>query len=167
MVLSGNHREQNAVEKFISQFNDRISAVISCFDRMLFKGYLPLGWGDARERLLALQGLRIKDFKLFVMKHSERIKEHAEAVAARKNRPFHYVSGRLRKDDLARKIAEDDGITQGLVCVMRVLEPCQSFKMVPGERRPRLVNATRKCLYFYFYFIDREFGLLWERSENS
>jgi len=154
------------VEKFVRQFSDRISGVISCFDRILFKGYLPLGWGDAMEGLLARQGLRIKDFKPFVLKHSARIKEHAESIAARANRPFHYVNGRLRKDDFARQIAEDDGITQGLVCVLRVLEPCQSFQMIPGEGRPRLVNATRKCLCFYFYFIDREFGLMHVRIQS-
>jgi hypothetical protein len=163
---------ENAVEKFVSQFSDRISGVISCFDRILFKGYLPLGWGGAMERLLMRQGLLIKDFKQFVMKHSERIMAHAESVAARANRPFHYVNGRLRKDDFARRIAEGDGITQGLVCVLRVLEPCQSFNMVPGEGRPRLVNATRKCLCFYFpdsilkTGIDREFGLMHVRIQS-
>ena len=71
------------MKKFIQQFNEKISGVISCFDRMLFKGYLPLGWPGAMEGVLARQGLRIMEFKPFVMKHSERIKTHAEAVAAR------------------------------------------------------------------------------------
>ncbi len=154
------------MKKFIRQYNDRISGVISCFDRILFKGYLPIGWADAMERLLMRQGLLIKDFKQFVMKHSECIKDHAEAIALKHQRPFHYINGRLRKEDFARQIAEQDGITQGLVCVLRVLEPCQSFKMVPGEGRPRLVNAGRKCLCFYYYFIDREFGLMHVRIQS-
>ena len=62
------------MKKFIQQFNEKISGVISCFDRMLFKGYLPLGWPGAMEGLLARQGLRIMEFKPFVMKHSECIK---------------------------------------------------------------------------------------------
>jgi len=69
------------VEKFIHQYNDRIFGVIFCFDRILFKGYLPIGWADAMERLL------IKDFKQFVMKHSECIKDHAEAIALKHQRP--------------------------------------------------------------------------------
>jgi len=95
-MFSHCQREENAVEKFIRQFNDRISGVISCFDRILFKGYLPIGWADAMERLLMRQGLLIKDFKQFVMKHQ---------------RPFHYINGRLRKEDFARQIAEQDGMT--------------------------------------------------------
>ena len=39
MVLSRNRRPENAVEDFVAQFNDRISGIISCFDRVLFKGY--------------------------------------------------------------------------------------------------------------------------------
>eukprot|EP00913_Durusdinium_trenchii_P010890 g10219.t1 len=162
---SADHTE-NAVKKFINQFNEKISGVISCFDRMLFKGYLPLGWSGAMERLLAQQGLLIKDFKQFVMKHSHCIKTHAEALAARHERPFLYLNGRIRKEELVRNLAEQDGITEGLVCVLRTVEPCQSFQMVPGEGRPRLVNATRKCLCFYYYFIDREFGLMHVRIQS-
>lgn len=154
------------MKKFTSQFNEKISGVISCFDRMLFKGYLPLGWPGAMEGFLARQGLLLKDFKQFVMKHSEHIKTHAEALAARYERPFLYLNGRVRKDGYARKLAEQDGITQGLVCVLRVLEPCQSFKMIPGTGRPQLVNAPRKCLCFYFYYIDREFGLMHVRIQS-
>ena len=99
------------MEKFIREYNDRISGVISCFDRILFKGYLPIGWADAMERLLMRQGLLIKDFKQFVMKHSECIKDHAEAIALKHQRPFHYINGRLHKEDFARQIAEQDGMT--------------------------------------------------------
>jgi hypothetical protein len=166
MVLSHRHLQESAVKKFIDQFTSRINGVISCFDRILFKGYLPLGWPGAMEGLLARQGLKIKDFKSFVMRHSEQIKEHAESLAQRAGRPFLYLNGRVRKEDYARDIAERDGLTEGLVCVFRVLEPCQSFKMIPGEHRPQLVNAPRKCLCYYFYFLDRELGLIHVRIQS-
>jgi hypothetical protein len=166
MVLSRCHRQENAVQKFLDQFTTRISGVISCFDRVLFKGHLPLNWPEAMERLLGRQSLRIKDFKRFVMQASQRIREHAETVAAHSGRPFIYLQGRERKEDLVQRIVARDGIQQGLVCVLRALEPCQSFKVVPGERRPRLVGARRKCLAFYFYFLDREFGLMHVRIQS-
>lgn len=167
MELSRHHvRENAAVDSFVDQFNDRITGVISCFDRILFKGYLPLGWSDAMEGLLARNGLLIKEFGKFVEKQSERVKVHAEGVAKKQGRPFEYINGRMRKDDYATEIAERDGIDRGLVCVLRVVEPCQSFKVVPGEKRPKLVNAARKCLCYYFYFIDREFGLMHVRIQS-
>lgn len=38
--------------------------------------------------------------------------------------------------------------------------------MVPGEGRPRLVSAWRKCLTFYFYFLDRKMGLMRVRIQS-
>lgn len=154
------------MKTFVDKYSDRITGVISCFDRMVFKGYLPIGWADAMESLLGRQGLLIKDFGKFVEQQSERLKDHAEQLAAKQGRPFEYINGKLRKDDYAKEIAKRDGITQGLICVLRVLEPCQSFSMVPGEKRPKLVNATRKCLCYYFYFIDRDFGLMHVRIQS-
>ena len=104
---------------------ENITGVLSCFDRVLFKGYLPLGFPDAMERLISSQGFLLKDFKRFVMKHSETIKGHVEAIANKTERPFLYLEGNtIRKEDEARRIAQRDGITQGLVCVFRGLEAC-------------------------------------------
>lgn len=166
MVLSHRHLQESAVKKFIDQYSSRITGVLSCFDRILFKGYLPLGWPAAMEGLLARRGLKIKDFKSFVMTQSDRIKQHAERCAQQAGRPFLYLNGRVRKEDFARDIARRDGITQGLVCVFRALEPCQTFKMVPGEGRPQLISARRKCLCYYFYFLDRELGLMHVRIQS-
>jgi hypothetical protein len=118
MGLSRHHVLENAaVNSFVEKYRDRITGVISCFDRMLFKGYLPLGWADAMEGLLSRQGLLIKDFGKFVEQQSERLKDHAEKLAETHGRPFEYINGKLRKDDYAKEIAKRDGITQGLVCV--------------------------------------------------
>lgn len=154
------------MKRFIRQYSERISGVISCFDRLLFKGYLPLGWGDAMEGFLARQGLRIKDFGTFVKQQSQRIAEHAEQLAKQSKRQYVYLNGSERKEALAKEIAQREGLTQGLVCVMRIVEPCQSFKMIPAEKRPRLVGARRKCLTFYFYFLDPKLGLLHVRLQS-
>jgi hypothetical protein len=143
-----------------------VTGSISCFDRILFKGYLPLGWPEAMERLLFYRGLKIKDFKSFVMRQSQQMGEHAEAVAQAAGRPYLYWSGRFRKEDLVRRIAAEDGVGEGLVCVGRILEPCFSFAVMPGEGRPRLVRKRRQCLSFYYYFLDRRFGLMHVRVES-
>jgi len=45
------------VQQFITKHADKINGTISCFDRVLFKGHLPLRWPAAVEGLLARQGL--------------------------------------------------------------------------------------------------------------
>jgi hypothetical protein len=154
------------MERFTRQYSKLITGVISCFDRILFKGYLPIGWGDSMEGFLMRQGLRIKDFARFVQKQSRRLAEHAQRFAERSGRPYLYLNGPHRKEALVQKLIETEGLQQGLVCVMRAVEPCQSFKLMPGKGRPRLVAATRKCLCFYFYFLDPKLGLVHVRLQS-
>ena len=56
MVLSSRHRKENAVKRFAHQYNELITGMISCFDRIVFKGCLPIGRGDAVEGFLGQQG---------------------------------------------------------------------------------------------------------------
>ena len=57
-------------------------------------------------------------------------------MAEKAGRPYVYLQGVADKEDTAKWIAERDGMTQGLVCVLSAVEPCQSFKLVPGKGRP-------------------------------
>ena len=34
--------KENAMKQFLAQFNDSILCALGCFDRLLFKGYLPI-----------------------------------------------------------------------------------------------------------------------------
>jgi hypothetical protein len=81
-------------------------------------------------------------------------------MAAAAKRPHQYLSGPTRKEELARQIAERDGITEGLVCVFSVLEPCRTFALVWKETPPFVRPAQRKCLQLYCYFLDRQLGLI-------
>jgi len=148
------------MDQFTAKHAAHITATLSCFDRVLFKGHLPLRWPEAMERLLARNGLLIKDFKPFVLKQSARTKDHALQLAQRAGRPYEHLMRCTRKEDHARAIAQRDGITQGLVCVLAAVESCQTFKLRYGKGRPRLVNAPGKCLCLYFYYVEPDFGLI-------
>jgi len=76
------------VERFIDKHQAQITGTISCFDRILFKGHLPLGRPEAMEQFIARQGTLIKDFGAFVTRQSEKVKRHAQATARRAGRPF-------------------------------------------------------------------------------
>ena len=148
------------MKRFVEKHQAKITGTLSCFDRLLFKGHLPLGWAEAMEGFIARQGLRIKDFKRLVMQASEQVKAHARGMAEKAGRPYIHLNGPVRKEDRARAIARRDGISDGLVCILAAVEACQSFKLAYGPRRPRIVPARRKCLCLYFYFVDPRFGFL-------
>jgi len=70
--------------------------------------------------------------------------------------------------ELAREIAARDGITEGLICVLSVLEACTSFT-VRGNRETHQLEVVRrrsKCLHLYFYLIDPEFGFMHIRLQS-
>jgi hypothetical protein len=41
-----------------------------------------------------------------------------------------------------------------------VVEPCRTFSFVWKENKPFIKATKRKCLFLYYYFIDRELGLI-------
>lgn len=158
--------EENAVQKFVEKYSDQMTGALSCFDRVLFKGYLPLGWPEAMEALLGRQGRLIKDFKAFVTEQSARFMTWADDLAEKHGRPHLFLRKRMKKEKFVEQMIRRDGLTDGLVCVLRAVETCQSFRVVRGEKRPRLQAETRKCLCYYFYFLDREFGLMHVRIQS-
>lgn len=115
-----------------------------------------------------LNGLEVNgsSLKPFLLENAERVKGHAIAMAKKHERPFQYLASNIRKEDTARKLAERDGIEEGLVCIFSLLEPCRTFSFCFQKERPYVQSARRKCLHLYFYFMDRDFGLIHVRIQT-
>ncbi|MGH7164422.1 MAG: hypothetical protein ACREIS_02725, partial [Nitrospiraceae bacterium] len=154
------------MDRFIMQHRDRIVGSLSCFDRVIFKGHLSISYPTGLEKFLGWMGLKLKDFKELALNAAGWLKCHAQLTAERAGRPYQYLNRPVRKEDLARQIAERDGVRQGLICVFGTLEPVQAFRVVYGEDRPRLRSDWRKCLVHYFYLRDRQFGVMHVRRST-
>lgn len=154
------------MEQFVAKHTEKIVGTIACFDRVNFKGYLPLSWPGALVPFMLRRGFLVKDFARFVDGPSKRVVAHGKEMARKAGRHYEHLRRRGDKDKLARRIAEREGVTEGLVCVLSALEGCRSFAIVGGEGRPRLVGAGRKCLCLYFYFIHPELGWLHVRIQS-
>lgn len=148
------------MDKFIMQHRERIVGTLSCFDRVIFKGHLPISYPAGLERFLDWLGLKLKEFKDFALDLADQLKAHAEATAARAGRPYRYLSGPVRKEELAREIAQRDRVRRGLICVFGTVEPVLAFRIIYGAGRPRLRADWRKCLVHYFYLLDPQFGFM-------
>lgn len=163
------------MKHFLERHGASIAGTVSTFDRVIFKGHLngffPHG---AFGRYLWRRKVLLKDAGKFFERETKRIRSHIEAVAAEAGRPFVYLAGASThrsgssKEALAQRIAERDGVTEGLVSVFSVLEPCTSFAVVPNRMTHRLEVARRKrkCLHFYLYLIDPEFGWMHVRIQS-
>jgi hypothetical protein len=69
---------------------------------------------------------------------------------------------------MARAIADQDGIQEGLVCIFAVLETCRSFCVVGNHEThcKEVVERNRKCLHLYWYLIDPVFGWMHVRIQT-
>jgi hypothetical protein len=142
---------------------------------MIFKGHLTMLYPQgAFARLLSRQGVLLKDFKSYVQEISQQIKQHAEQLASKAGRPYRYLQGAQTarngqsKESLAKQIATEEEVEEGLICVFSTLEPCSTFT-VRGNRETHKLEVVRrrtKCLHFYFYYLDAELGFIHIRLQS-
>jgi len=163
------------VEQFTSIHQDAIVGTLSMFDRIIFKGYLSRFFiGDTFRIFLAMQGVLLKDFGAYVAKTTEELKVAVKGIAEEAGRPYIYLESAITKkkgqskEEFARSIAARDGVTEGLICVLATVEVCRSFGVSKNPKTCQLEikGERRKCLHFYFYYFDAEFGLMHIRLQS-
>ena len=158
------------MERFLTRHRSRIIGVLSGLDRVVFRGTLPsIIHTEGMARYLSSQHVLLKDFQPFAKKISQQIIKHAQALAEKCGRRFEYISSsRTSKEQVAARIMKQANIQQGLICVLSCVEPCKSYTIVrdPKQRQLKLKKLERKCLHVYFYYVDREFGLMHLRLQT-
>jgi hypothetical protein len=168
VLITGQRRI--VMERFLERHQDRVFGVLSGFDRLVFRGtFRSISYLKGLEIFLSKQRVLSKDFAGFAMKISDRLKQHAHQVAESSGRPYiHLDSPKISKEDVARRLIKRDKITQGLVCVLGCVEPCRSFQAFKNRETKHLDirPAQRQCLHLYFYYVDREFGLMHVRLQT-
>jgi hypothetical protein len=161
------------VDAFEQVHRDRLLGSLTMFDRLIFKGHLTrLYPRRGVAALLWSQGTPLTAFAAYVKECTKMLLDHAEQMAADAGRPSIYLAGSVTrrhgqtKDELARAIAERDGISDGLVCILRAIEPCNTFSLSRHTGELNVFLKPGKCLHFYFYFVDPEFGLMHVRLQS-
>ena len=116
-----------------------------CFDRAIRKGHLALA--APRELECSVDGIlkvrRTHFRKTSAPQDSERLVEHAQRWAQKAARTWQFHTGQFRKDEWAQPLIRDQGLTEGLVGILRTRKTGPSFKLVPGPERPQFINAPR------------------------
>lgn len=163
------------MEQFLSIHQEAITGALTMFDRIIFKGHLSRFYmGDTFRIFLSMQGVMLKDFGAYVAKTTEELKTAVKGIAEEAGRPYIYLDSAITKakgqskEEFARSIAARDGVTQGLICVLSTLEGCRSFgvRKNPKAHKLEVEPQRRKCLHFYFYYFDAEFGFMHIRLQS-
>jgi hypothetical protein len=155
---------------FLHQHADSVTGTLSGWDRLRFRGTLRmLANVDGLGKFLSFTGRLFKDFKHHAHSLSQQVREAALAVAQAANRPVvHLDSPSVCKEDLAREIAQRDGVIQGLIATFTAVESCNSFNIQSNHQTGHLDLASkpRKCQHVYHYQIHPVFGFMHTRLQT-
>jgi len=154
---------------FISRYSNQISGVITGFDRLVLRGNLSLNHEAGMKGYLWASGVAWKDYAKHVEEVSQRVKQASLEPIAAQGRPVRYLSSaKDSKEEMARAIARQDGITEGSVCAFTAVEPCWSWRVAGDHaaKKLRLMRSLRKCLFVYHYWIDSVFGFMSARMQT-
>lgn len=158
------------MKQFITKHERSIVGVLSGWDRIRFRGTLrTLAVTKLMMRWLWDRQVLLKHFKPFALELTAALQASVDEVAGVAGRTVKYLaSSALSKEDLVRELIRREGIKEGLVCVLSCVEPCRSYDIHKNRetKHIELVQSWRKCLHWYFYFLDRELGLCHVRIQS-
>lgn len=150
------------------RYKDKIKGVLSCFDRIVIHGNIPdLCFDGGMTSYLYKHDIKIFDYPEWANNHREQLREHAEQIAKENGLEIEFIRklDSFRKDDRIGAIIESRGDHPGLVHIFSAMESCTSYKPWHDKSTGKtfVKNDSGKCLHYYFYFIDPDFGLCYLR----
>src|SRR5450432_400227 len=158
----------SSVWSFLVKFSSLIVCVLHCFDRVIFKGHLAMASPAELERFVdyVLRVRRCHFIKVLAPQWSEALVEHAKRWARKHKRTYLFRKGSFKKDQWAEGLIREQRIERGLVGILCTQETCNSFTLVPGEKRPRFISKPRQQNVLYYYFLDPQLGLIHVRLQT-
>lgn len=148
--------------KLMELYKEKIMGAISGLDRIRFRGSIRwIANHTGISTFLGSQGIQLKDFKSWVMQRTANIRQNCNQQAENLGIETIYLnSSNINKEQLARKIAVENGIKEGPICNFSVLETCYApqIKGNKAKKKLELKMIPTKCIHLYHYFDHVEYG---------
>jgi len=146
----------------------QIAGVVSCYDRIVIMGTLPgVCYAEGMATYLRGHGIRLFDYPRFAEPLREEIRHNTERLAREHGLEVEFIRSThaFRKEDRIRAFLDTRGDQPGLIHIFAAMEPCAAFTpwhdKTTGQTTLRYKDG--KCLHYYFYVLDAEFGLCYLR----
>jgi DNA-binding MarR family transcriptional regulator len=154
-------------QSLTERYDDRIAGMLSCYDRLVITGTLPVVcYAAGTTGYLNASGIRIFDYPDFAKTLRDRVRERAASLAAEAGVLIeHIAKPHVRKEDVVARVLEQRGDHPGLVHVISAMEACDAYKPWHDKQTHKtyIRPDSGKCLHYYFYFQDAKFGLVYLR----
>jgi hypothetical protein len=155
------------MELLTQRYSEKISGTLSCYDRIVITGTLPvLSNAGHLTSYMFQNNIRIFDYAKFAEPYRDELKQNAQDIAEAAGLEIEFIrkSG-IRKEAIINNIIKKRGTVPGLVHIISVMEGCTSYKPWHDKvtHKTFLKYDQGKCLTYYFYFIDDLLGLCYVR----
>ncbi len=150
------------------RYRDKIIGELSCYDRIVIQGTIPDWCYDhGMTAFLHMHQIKIFDFPNMANELRLELRDHAERIAKDNGLEIQFINKikSFRKESRIKELLQERGMHPGLVHIFSAMETCICYKPNHNKKSgiTSLVYSGGKCLHYYFYFIDREFGLCYLR----
>jgi DNA-binding MarR family transcriptional regulator len=151
----------------LDRYHDKIAGVLSCWDRVVIRGTLVgLCYAGGMTSYLNTQNIRIFDYPRFAQPLRDQVRANAEKLAAKAGVEIEFMrKSSSRKEARIKEVLKERGEHPGLVHILSAMEACPSYRPWHDKQTHEtfLKPSSGKCLHYYFYFIDEQFGLCYLR----
>lgn len=158
------------MQSFIQRFRDKVSGVLSGWDRVRFRGTIRwLASQSGMYSFLSERHILLKNFRAWALELTAQIRDATEALAEREGLKVRYLStSGLRKEEIAQIEAGERWNRDGLSCILSCVEPCHTVKVGPDAKTKKLELRYQeaKCLHYYFYLRHPQIGPLHLRLQT-
>jgi len=138
------------------------------FDRVIFKAKLrQLYSPDGMHCLFSANHVLRKDFESYTASITESVLAASLEEEAIKLGCFRYLpSVNTNKDAVARAFAVERKVHEGLVCVLKCVEPCWTFVLNSVDKWFVIQGKERRCAHLYHYYLHPVFGWCYVRLQT-
>jgi DNA-binding MarR family transcriptional regulator len=151
------------MELITETYKDKISCVLSCYDRLILTGTLPeISFSQGMTRYLYENGIKIFDYPKFAEPFKDSIRANAERIAQENGIEIEFIGkADVRKESIISEKIRERGDHPGIVHIISSMELCHTYKPWHDKTTGKtfLRPDQSKCLHYYFYFIDQQVGL--------
>ena len=151
----------------LDRYGFAIEGRLTCWDRVVIAGVLPdLVHKDGVYSYMRHHDVQVGDLENHFKTLNLKVRAAAEEIAARNGLQIDYIrKPNFRKDERIKAILRERGDHPGLVHIFSVVEACTAWRVRQrhSDGGEFIYSRQAKCLHYYVYFIDPDFGLCYFR----
>jgi hypothetical protein len=157
------------MKNFLRRFGSSVAGVLHGFDRLRFRGCKrQLCYAAGMMSWLWQLRVPLKEYGSFAHEMTVSLCRAIEGPAESAGIYRFLNSSQDSKEEVALRMAAEQGRTTGLIAVLGCVEPCRIMRVRgnPKTQKLELVVEPGKCKHYYRYELDPEFGLRYTRLQS-